>query len=78
MDKYEQLADAIVEYELIGYYDLMDAYDDEQQAFHYILDDLRNNPIDVSYYEEMLKYEQPNDDEVVILNRILDLAAAIN
>lgn len=78
MDKYEQLADAIVEYELIGYYDLIDAYGSEREAFRCISNDLRNNPIDVSYYEEMLKYEQPNDDEVVILNRILDLAAAIN
>ena len=77
MNKYEELALAIVDYEMVGYYDLIDAYGSEANAYHCIVNDLYSNKIDVSWYKELLEYEEPDEEETVMLNRIIELADEI-
>lgn len=81
MSKYDELAQAIVDYEMIGYYDLIDAYDNPDNAFAQIKTDLEGDIGDVTkakvHYESTLFYEEPDDDEAILLNRIIDLCKEI-
>ena len=81
MSKYDELAQAIVDYEEIGHYDLIDAYDTIENAFAQIKTDLEGDIRDVTkakvHYESTLFYEEPDDDEAILLNRIIDLCKEI-
>lgn len=81
MSKYDELAQAIVDYELIGYYDLIDAYGDADTAFESIKQDLEGDISDVKHarieYQTILTFEEPDNDEKALLDLIVGLCKEI-
>lgn len=78
MDKYDELAQAIVDYEEIGYYDLIDAYDTLENAFECISSDLRAGKIDLEdlciKFNQSILYEDLDDDARELAYHITRLA----
>lgn len=79
MDKYDELAQAIVDYEEVGYYDLVDAYDTIENAFECISSDLHSGGIDLAdlceNFSQALLYEDLSDEERELATRVLQLAS---
>ena len=79
MDMYDELAWAIVDYEEVGYYDLIDAYDTVENAFERISSDLRSGMIDLGdLYEEFsqtILCEDLSEEAFELANRVLQLVS---
>lgn len=78
MDKYEELAQAIVDYEMVGYYDLIDAYDTPENALECITDSLRKGDIDLKElcydYNQAILHEDLSDEAKELARRVVRLA----
>ena len=80
MDKREELAQTILDYEEVGYYDLFDAYNTKDEAFEAILSsvsDAREVRKLRRYYNDILCYESISDEEKPLLERINELCEQI-
>lgn len=81
MDKYSELAQAIVDYEEIGHYDLIDAYDTIENALECIAQNLRNGDIDLADlchdYNQMILHEDLSDEAKELARRIVRIANEI-
>lgn len=81
MDKYDELAQAIVDYEMVGYYDLIDAYDTKENALEHIASSLRNGDIDIEDlcidYSRTILHEGLDSEARALARRVVRLADAI-
>lgn len=72
------LAQAIVDYEMVGYYDLIDAYDTPENALECIIRSLSNGDInlaDLCYdYNQTILHENLSDDAKELARRVVSLA----
>lgn len=78
MDKYEELAQAIVDYEMVGYYDLIDAYDTPDDALECIVNSLRSGDVDLADlvydYNQTIWHESLSDEAKELAFRVIRLA----
>lgn len=78
MSKYDELAQAIVDYEEIGHYDLLDAYDTIENALECITDSLRKGNINLNdlclEYNRTILHEDLSDEAKELARRVVRLA----
>lgn len=78
MDKYEELAQAIVDYEMVGYYDLIDTYDNPENALECITNSLRRGEINLDNlcrdYNQTIWNEDLSDEAKELARRVVRLA----
>jgi len=81
MDKYDELAQAIVDYAMVGYYDLIDAYDTPENALECITDSLRNGEIDLEELcielNRTILHEDLSDEAKKLARRVVRKADGI-
>lgn len=81
MDKYEELAQAIVDYEMVGYYNLIDAYDTPENALECITDAIRSGEFDLAdlciEYSQAIAHENLSDEARELARRAIRLADGI-
>lgn len=80
MDKREELAQTILDYEEVGYYDLFDAYDTREEAFEAIsayVADIWNIRKLWPHYLGILHYETLSEEEKPLLENICELCEQI-